>query len=236
MNTFDQIRTDCFPASGNDDIHTNLVIGSKDPVKVKTGSEGNVGDLQRALNKLGGSPKLTDDGVFGTNTQKSLKSLGYSYPVTSAVFYKILNDAEKKSPSSDSFQLTEAQMRDLWKKSKDRFGGLNKKKGLSDDENFKRWMKRQSTIAGLKNFGKGLFQVGTDWLAQKQAGQTNDEGIPDEDAPVPTRMGEIWGMPAPVVYIGGAVLTGLLIWGIVALAKGGQKTVIVQQVPAVPTA
>lgn len=88
-SNFDKI----FPfssAAGDDNTDTGLYLTSKDP---QGGSDGNVGDLQRALNTIGTKPKLKVDGVFGNKTQRALAQLGYSYPVTADVFYKILGDA-----------------------------------------------------------------------------------------------------------------------------------------------
>lgn len=203
-----------YGAVGNDDINTNLVIGSKD------GGDGNVTDLQKALNRLGGKPTLTTDGKFGSNTKTSLKSLGYSYPVTSSVFYKVLNDANKGDASNATATVSDADMKALWAKDKTKYGKL------SSEPDYDKWLKRQKTLAGIKDFGKGAFTVALDFLKQKQLGSPTDYS-PNE----PTDTSRIWGMPAPVVYIGGAVVGGLLIWGAVALVTRKPKQMVVQQIP-----
>ena len=211
-----------YNASGNDNISTGLVIGSKDPLG---GNDGNVGDLQRALNKLGGKPKLTVDGKFGTDTKSSVKSLNYSYPVNSTTFYKILSDANKDDASSIA-TMSEADMKKLWEKDKAKFGKLGK------EPNFDKWIKRQKTLAGIKDFGKGLFTVAGDWLKQKSAGSPTGD---DYQAPEPEDTSRIWGMPAPIVYVGSAIAVGLLIWGGIALATRKPKQVISQR-PILATA
>lgn len=216
MDNFKYAVSDSFAASG--------VTYTKAQIKA----------LQVALNqKWGASPKLVEDGIIGSNTKQALvNATGISYPPSLDDYNAVLAGNSSSESSESSAPLTTAQLKVLWAKSKDRFGGLNKKSGLTDAENFDKWLKRQAQVAGLKDFGKGLFQVGTDWLKNKQSGVTNDAGSPDDDAPLPTD-DKILGMPKPVFYIGLTVVGGLLIWAIVALAKGGSKTVVVQQAPAV---
>jgi hypothetical protein len=201
-------------------------IGEKDPYPQK-GSEGNIGDLQRALIKLGATD-VTDDGIFGNKTKNAIAKLNYKYSssgLSSSEFYKILNDANKGDTSAvpDAI-VSEADMKALWAKDKAKYGKL------SSQPDYDKWLKRQKTLAGIKDFGKGFFTVALDFLKQKQLGSpTGEDYTPHE----PEDTSRIWGMPAPVVYIGGVVVGGLLIWGAVALATRKPKQVVVQQIPVV---
>lgn len=196
--------------------------GEKDPFP-KIGSEGNIGDLQRALNKLGATPPLIDDGIFGDKTKDAIKDLGYSYNIftglSSDTFYKILSDANKGD--ADNATVSESEMKALWAKDKAKYGKL------SSEPDYDKWVKRQKTLTGIKDFGKGLFTVAVDWFKQKQAGSpTGEEYTPSG----PADTSRIWGVPAPVVYIGGALAGGLVIWGIIALATKKPQQVVVRQV------
>lgn len=215
-----------YSASGN---VPPFKVGEKDPVTGK-GSEGNIGDLQRALNKLGAKPALTDDGIFGSKTKDAIKALGYSYSLTSGLssseFYKILGDANKgDAAAAEELSLTD--MKKIWEKDKGKYGKL------SSSPDFDKWLKRQKTLAGIKDFGKGFFQVGLTWLQNRQGGVPTPDS--DEDLSKEASKGrkEIWGMPAGVVYAGGAVLGIGLIIGIVALATRKPQQVVVQSIPAV---
>lgn len=66
-----------------------LMKGDKDPSPKKGGgSEGNIGDLQRGLKKLGAN--IVDDGIFGSGTESALKAKGYPTKVDYDVFNKII--------------------------------------------------------------------------------------------------------------------------------------------------
>lgn len=214
---FDYIMHDSlyyYSASGNDNISTGLVIGSKDPLG---GNDGNVGDLQRALNKLGGKPSLTVDGKFGTKTKDAVKSLNYSYPVYSTTFYKILSDANKGDASSTTTTLSETDLKALWAKDKTKYGKL------SSEPNYDKWIKRHKNLAGVKDFGKGLFTVAMGWLQQKSSGSPTED---DYEQPEPEDTSRLWGMPKGLAIGGAIVLSGFALWGIIALATRKPKVII----------
>jgi hypothetical protein len=202
-------------------------VGEKDPYP-KKGSEGNIGDLQRALNRLKPSLALVDDGDFGTKTKNAITGLGYKYSLLSGLssseFYKILNDANKGDASSSTPNTTvsEVDMKKLWEKDKAKYGKL------SSSPDFDKWLKRQKSLAGIKDFGKGAFTVAMDWLKQKNAGSPTGE---DYTPPSPEDTSKIWGMPKFVVIGGGIIIGGALIFGAIALATRKPKQVIVQQIP-----
>ena len=195
-------------AVGNDDINTGLYVGSKDPMG---GNDGNVGDLQRALNKLGAS--LTVDGKFGSKTKDAVIKFGYTYPVISTVFYKVLADAEKKIitkklPSKGDIK--------GW------IEYFSNRREISEVEGI--CGKQPNVLLASATVKDAWAQCANNYALSKIPPGAGGAGA--------KRDGEIWGMPAAVVYVGGTVVGGLLLWGIIALATRKPQQIVVQQVPS----
>lgn len=210
-----------------DEITLNAVGDDNFPLEF--GSKGQrVSQLHKALDKLGAkigygerlSRKFKDD------TKSALTSLGYPVSLIRTRFDEIISKGAEmslqetaESGSGTSTVIDQSQLDDLYKKYVNRVG-INKAMPKSE------WIKRQEKLTKWKEIGKGIFQVGTDWLKANQLGQIDDPGksIMDDSK----KDNKIAGMPAPVVYIGGAIAAGLIIWGIVSIAKRKPQQVIVQ--------
>lgn len=214
MDNFNNVVSESFSNSyGNDEFAIGM------------GSKGaRVEQLKKALTVLG---EDVDEKDFGAKTRNALIRLNYPPSIIDAnKFNEIILRAYKVGKKE--ITLTEPQLRALYEKEV----SVSRRDTLT----FDKWLARQNIKHKIGEGGKKVFDVLFGWLQMRARGVGSTGGVPAEQ-PIPT--GTNWfsktsndsTIPNGVYLVGGIVGAGLLIWGIVAVARKTAKVVYVQSAP-----
>jgi len=168
--------------------------------------------LKQALRILGSNIVEMN---FGTQTRDALIANGYPPAINDeATFNSIILRAY--AANKKLITLTVPELRALYEQ--------DVPEAKRSDLTFDKWMKREKLkVQVVSGFGSGV-NVLLGWLKSKYAGVGNTSGAGAPNQPAPTNTGFFsktadGSVPTGYLYIGGAVLLGLGIWGASALIK-----------------